>query len=485
MSLRYIYRVGRYGLPALAGALYANIDGIVVEWGKELDCLRLRGADGELLALLVGHAYDPAARGFLDSDLALPQAACDREGLERFVDGLSGAFFLVTCQRLGARIYMDPGATLPLFWRTDSPVAGSSVVEIATDEELERNFQGELYEYCIAREGLGSWIGGDLTAYTNIRKLLPNHFLDLDNAAARRFWPREERWLALPEAVARASAELTDFTAAAADRFDLKIALTAGYDTRLVLASSRNVSDRVEYFTLAARGSEVDRWAAATMARQLGLRHREIAMIPSTSEDLAMWDRRVGFSVFESNREQFRSVSALGPKAVVATGMYGEVGRCRLYRQNVETINAKTITPGFVVSRLTIAAPPPVLESIAAWLDGLRGFSPSVIMDLAFLELKFGAWAMGQKPATSQAAFTVSPMAQRAVLEAFVFTHPEDKRTTRLFEGLIVACWPEAMRQPINKYGDYRDALIPLRKALNPVRVRRYLRDRLARSGRV
>jgi hypothetical protein len=478
---RYTYVVSDRGEAQLPGGSMARIDGLLVEWSKELSCFPIAGADGDVVALLVGHAYDSVIRRFHDGPITLPEVVVDIAGLVAFIDSLAGAFFVVTSKRYGQAVYMDPGATLPLFWRTDDRIAGSSPEEIADRETLERHFDSELHYTCIVKEGFGSWIGGDLTAYTNIRKLLPNHRLDLGRSA-ERYWPLAHSWRDMETAIERASKDLLDFTAAAADRFDLKIALTAGYDTRLVLASSRNVAAEVEYFTLAAKGSGIDCWAAAELAAALEFRHRVLELVPSTREDMAMWDRRVGYSVCETNREQFRSVSALGSQAVVATGMYGEVGRCRLYRQNVDRINSMTITPEFVASRLTIPAPEPVCRSLAWWLEGLRAMPPSVIMDLAFLELKFGAWAMGQKPATSQAGFTISPMAQRSVLEAFVFVRPEEKRTHALFERLIAACWPEVMRQPVNKYGDLRDALIPLKKALNPMRVRRYIRDRLARS---
>lgn len=480
---RYCYAISDQDQPLLGTGRHDRIDGYLVEWSEELAAQRLVFADGEIAGLLVGWVFDPVAQDFLAGDIELAADITTVDALERYLESLAGAFFVVTSARFGSRLYMDPGATLPIFWRTDRRIAGSSPVEIASAAEREAAFDAELHAACIGNEGMGSWIGGDLSAYRNIRKLLPNHYLALEESAATRHWPRDMAWLEFPAAVEQASSALLAFTTAAAKRFDLKIALTAGYDTRLVLASSRKAVSEVEYFTLAARGSEIDRWAAGELARRLDLKHRVLPLIPSTPEDIAMWDERVGYSVRESNREQFRSVAALGPSAIIATGMYGEVGRCRLYRQNVDTINQMTVSAAFVAARLTIPAPPPVLRSLEQWVERLAGFPPSVIMDLAFLELKFGSWAMGQKPATSQAAFTISPMAQRPVLSAFIFTKPEEKRTTRLFDALIAACWPEAASLPVNKYGDYRDQLALLRKAANPNRVRRFLRDRLARSG--
>ena len=47
---------------------------------------------------------------------------------------------------------------------------------------------------------------------------------------------------------------------------------------------------------------------------------------------------------------------------------------------------------------------------------------------------------------------------------------------------MINALWPELSEIPVNKYGDARDYLSLWKKISNPNRVRRFLRDRLARK---
>lgn len=480
---RYAYRIASGGSSIDLGNSM-SVDGRTIDWTGEFDSIEFIDVHGRLAGLLVGYAFDPRADMFLPSGRhLLPAEITDADGLERLLDSFSGAFFCLTSDAYGGRIYMDPGGHLPLFWLEDCGSAASSPVELASAGKRAAMFDRELHDVCIAHEGAGSWIGGDLTAFTGMRKLLPGHYLDLRGRRPVRYWPRPgTSWMSFETAVEQASAAMLSFMTAAANRFDLRVCLTAGNDTRLMLAACRDVTDRVEFFTLGAEGAEMDLWAARNMCITLGLAHRTIPPVHSEPEDEALWDERVGYSIIESNRRQFRSLAALGHNAVVASGMYGEVGRCRLYRQNVDSINGMNMTPRFVNDRLTIPMPPAVEASTKAWLASLEGQPSSVIMDMAFTELKFGSWAMGQHGAQNQMAFHISPMGQRAVLEAFTFVRPEEKRTERLFHAIIAACWPRVLEFPINRYGDWRDQLSLARKAMNPNRVRRFVRDRLARA---
>ena len=105
-----------------------------------------------------------------------------------------------------------------------------------------------------------------------------------------------------------------------------------------------------------------------------------------------------------------------------------------------------------------------------------------MILDLAFHELKFGNWAMGQRPISNSIKLNFLPFSQRIVFEAFIGIAPAEKGTARLFEAIIERLWPGLMAMPINKFGDYRDQLSFLKKFTKPHRIRRYLRDRFAKA---
>jgi hypothetical protein len=63
--------------------------------------------------------------------------------------------------------------------------------------------------------------------------------------------------------------------------------------------------------------------------------------------------------------------------------------------------------------------------------------------------------------------------------------NPTEKGTEGLFRACIDGLWPELSEIAVNKYGDSRDYLILLGKLTNTARVRRFLRDRLAKKAGV
>ena len=66
---------------------------------------------------------------------------------------------------------------------------------------------------------------------------------------------------------------------------------------------------------------------------------------------MAIWDRMVGDCMMEMTRESHTTLRQLTDGDAVFTGMYGEVGRCRLYRQDFARINAERIDARFGADR--------------------------------------------------------------------------------------------------------------------------------------
>ena len=92
------------------------------------------------------------------------------------------------------------------------------------------------------------WVG-DETYFENVKHLLPNHYLDIRTLEACRYWPNEKiHNLELNVAVDLACRFLRGILQAACNRHDLMMAVTAGTDTRTLLAASRDIKDKVYYF---------------------------------------------------------------------------------------------------------------------------------------------------------------------------------------------------------------------------------------------
>jgi hypothetical protein len=459
--------------------------GLNLAFDERLRHCELRDANGILFGTLIGFAYDKRSRGFLAAGRAdLPIEIPDVAALEReLIPQLAGAFFLLTHDRLPRRIYLDHGGSLPIVFSPQDRIAAASAALFLDDDCYMARFDHHLYDAMIAHE-VGGWISGTLTAHRGVQRLLPNHYLDLETWSGHRYWPRVEdfqSWKRFDDAIAVITDSIRNFTGAVCNEFRLAITLTAGFDSRLMLASARDVLSACTFFTFTAPGSKIDVEVSKKLAERFRLRHRVIQVQEATESERAIWDRTVGNCMVEQNRLTHPTLRQIDADAIM-TGMYGELGRCRLYRQDSDTINSSKIDTRFVVSRLTIPIYPLQLANLDPWFDSLRGLPNSVILDLAFLELKFGSWAMGQHPLQNSLKLHFFPFSQRDVLEAFMGVNPSEKHTERLFRACIAHLWPELGEIAVNSYGDYRDYLTVLSKVTDRNRVKRFLRDRLAKK---
>lgn len=463
------------------------VGGIWLASDKRLPVTNLIDGEGRVFAIVVGFIYSELTERFLPAgNVELPLRVESFEDVERLVlPKLSGLFVLLTMGTLPLRLYMDHGGSFPMVYSAEDRRAASSPALLLDEAAYESRFRADLHRSLIGQEGAGGWISGDLTAHRGVFRVLPNHYLDLETWTVSRFWPRSgdfDNWLELLPAARSAAEALRKFSNAACSRFAVAATLTAGFDSRLLAASCRESLDQCEFFTIQAPDGEMDVDVSRDIARSFGLSHRILPLREASATQIAIWDRTVGDCMVEAPRRTHPTLRELQECDAMFTGMYGEVGRCRLYRQDYRQINEAKIDARFIVNRLTLPAHPELLASVTRWLSELEGQPNSVVLDLAFLELKFGNWAMGQRPFTNSIKLNFLPFAQRAVLEVFMGVAPEQKGTEALFWTIIRELWPELETVPINKYGDARDYRSFWKKVSNPKRVRRFLRDRFARK---
>lgn len=472
---------------APAGYEAVDLGGAWLAHDSRLPLIDLQDQAGRRLGVVIGFVYSEFADSFMASGVVtLPLAVDGVEALERDVlPRFGGTFLMIACRDLPLRAYPDHAGSLSLVYSPEDRRAASSPSLLLDEQAYQARFHTDLHQALVVREGASGWISGTLTAHRGVIRLLPNHYLDLGDWTAHRFWPRPDtfaQWRDMATAADSAADALRDFARAACDQFRVAATLTAGFDARLLVATLHQELARAGFFTINT-GVGLDLDMSQVIAKRFGLNHRLVEPLAANETQMAIWDRAVGDCMIEAPRITHPTLGLLTERDAIFTGMYGEVGRCRLYRQDLMTINDARIDARFVMDRLTLPPHPELLENIGQWFAGLKGQPNSVIMDLAFLELKFASWAMGQRPMTNAIKLNLLPIAQRRVLDTFIGVSPQDKDTEALFWAIIARLWPELAEVPINKYGDLRDYLTIWHKISNPNRVRRFLRDRLARKS--
>ncbi len=401
---------------------------------------------------------------------------------ENILSHIHGNFIIHTHSNLPQRLYPDCGGSIPLVYCTNSKRAGSSTSMFLSDQEYQERFASERHKAIVENEVSGSWISGDLTAHHGILRVLPNFYLDLQSWQTHRFWPIVEEFtlgLNFDKAIQDVADSLSAFTSAVAKEYKTGVTATAGFDSRLLIAACKGVENDIELFTFGSEGQGLDQYLPALIADTLNMDHKLIPVLEADEAQKIEWDKLVSDVVRESTRNFFPTLKQL-EYDIILTGMYGETGRCRLYRQDFEIINNKPATAEFVLSRLTLPLHSDVVKSVEKWLAPIASLPRSAILDLAFNELRFGSWAMAQAPVQKAQKIAFMPFAQRNIQDAFMKVQPTEKTTDKLFSEIGKTLWLEAMEFPINKYGDYRDYLSPLLKRINKDSFIRFWRDRFA-----
>lgn len=432
----------------------------------------LRAAADPAISIATGPAGD---RG----TITVPDAVTDCAVFETVVlDQIRGSFAALTHTTLPPRLYPDCAGTVPIVYCARTRRAASSAGMLFDAVEYRTRFLADRHRRLVEAGAFESWIPGPLTAHEGLARLLPNHYLDLADWRPVRFWPRPDFATGCaPEAAVEIVAErMQGFIAAAADEARVGVTLTAGFDSRMVLAASRSVAGRLEYFTFTPPRPGLDQIRAGELATRLGLAHRLMPLVAATPAEQEAWDRAVGHVITHPNRQAHPSLRPLDHDLIL-TGIRGETGRARLYRHDWATIDTRPATVSLVLSRLGQPQDPELVAALEPWLAGIAHLPTSLVLDLAVLELFFATlW----RPAQCAEALELLPFADRAVQTAFLSVPPEAKGEDRLFVAAIRAMWPEALDLPVNRFGDYRDPLSLVAKGLQPARLASFLRRRFA-----
>lgn len=400
---------------------------------------------------------------------------------QKILPRLSGSFVLITRDPLPTRLYPDHSGSMPIVYDPELGSAASTASILLDSKAYETRFDADLYHKLVdSRRGYPeSSIPGTLTAHKGVRRLLPNHSLDLSTWRAERFWPRpgDLDFERSPEDIVTDIAlHLGNFVSRAASLHRVSIALTAGYDSRLILAAARDVRDRLSSFTMTGHPVIRDAKIAAAMAEKFGFQHRILEIVNASTAEQENWDLAVGHCVHETNRAIHPTLMKVDDADFILCGGFGEVGRCIFYKYNTLAVNDNATTPTKIIAQMYKLNTPEVQTDVALWLESLPDLPTSVVLDLAFLELCTAGGA--QYPAQSAIKFALYPFGQRPVFKGFLEARPRDKMKGTLFQHIGRKLWAEVMDVPINRYGDYRDHLVTLSKLTDRRRVAAHLRKR-------
>lgn len=424
-----------------------------------------RIVDQEKSLVLVGFMLDPRnpAAGDVDILRSLLGKFSSRAELIGATAELGGRWILIATNgkekflftdALGLRqvFYTNPAGTESV-WAMSQPKPVADLLGLTVDDAAHAFMNS--YEFRVHPEY--KWIG-TATPYREIKHLFPNHCLDLRTGMCNRYWPDQRlELLDLDEAVEKIAALLQGLLTAAAARFDLAIPVTAGLDSRLVLAASRQVRNDVSYMTVRQAQSPddcADVVVPARLLKKLGLDHHIVrAQVTTTPEFSKKFKQNVYLAHDHYGPDAEAILGYFSRQKVAVTGSGAEVGRRFLSSKVFDRMER---TPQLLAAFQDLSGNDFAIRQCRDWLGDV-----GQIRDLNFEVLDLFEWEDGCNwLAMTQLEFDIAwrdiftPYNCRQVLALMLSVDKKYRESPdfELFARLIARLWPEVLSEPINPH---------------------------------
>jgi hypothetical protein len=427
----------------------------------DIDVARVTKRDKSIV--LLGYILDPAnpAAGNVEiaTELLEQLRTCD-DVLEP-AGRLGGRWVLVVNDGVRTILFADAAglrqvvhtassASEPL-WCASQPGLLAELVRLPMDEEA----AAFLRTLDTAHTNRVPWFPGSATPYAGIRLLLPNHYLDLGTGQPVRYWPTAPLpAIPLRAAIATSAEMLCGLMESARHRFALMVALTAGWDSRLMLAATRPIARDTFYYT-AVFGTKTERdpdvTTPARLLSRLGLKHEIFDCRDRVDDEFARIYRRNVVPAYEPYGPVAQALLDRTPgEGICVTGDAGEVAKCE-YRLDPSRGGDVTAHDLAVLSGLP--PHPFVLDAFEHWLSGARAQARIVpLLDLYAWEQLAGRLQAMMLAECDIARESFAPLNCRSLLTTMLSVSERYRQepTFDLFRALIARLWPDALSEPIN-----------------------------------
>lgn len=430
-ELPNIHRFGRYILQTDANTPYASA------CAGDRECAIL----GLAVHVRTGK-WDGLARELLSSTACLAQVIA-------FEEKLGGKYLIAYTEQGRYFLLGDATTSIPIFYNTVKPFACSSNSRYlvkrfgyAPDPALQQiRDSGEISQA----------MPYDVTPYRQIRQLIPNHYLEIDEQLSRRFLNAEA-----PQAVLTAG-EAAERTAPMIDilcrfyqsRFPVYCPITSGRDSRVVLAFLSQ-DKAVPCYTIRHpehRGKEQDLVIPRRLCEENQLPYTQIQDVVISDSLKAQMDDLLGANQYSQRTLRIAQTikTHYGDGAVINGDSIGQVGKCSLHRD----IPLCFATPGYFRCKLHNYSSGAKTE-LRHWLEEIKASGECVnAFDLFSIENRMGRWA-GQENLiyNSIGQLYVNIFNSRSILYTWTAVDRKERKGSAIHLSLIRQKKPELLALP-------------------------------------
>jgi hypothetical protein len=429
--------------------LYAHVD---------LPVTTLKNDHSEMVLLgdIFDYTGDHKSNDDILQDLALETG--DHRAFLKRISSYTGSFVIICYMENRWRVIHDATATKKVFysmvkgmiWLSSHPHLLARVLGYHLSEDDSRKaYYGS--KECLALNNSGV---GTTTCYDEISQLLPNHLLHIPEGTVSRYWPDKVRIpISVEQCVERCTELIHGYMTSIASRYKLMLPVTAGKDSRTLLAATRDFAGEVFYYINGLNNGDYsapDFRIPVALFKKLGYEFHIL------EPDIHVDDqfRKIYFennphaleaflpTIYNYYKNFSDRVNLPGSTATSAHGMW--------------PVMAKIATPDDLLVINNLNRFSHAREAYSEWLEDSRdarissGFNT---VDLFYWEDRMANWGTQVQMDKDMAQMDINPYNSRLLAETILSVdryHSIGVGSYPIHRGINMNLWPETMSVPIN-----------------------------------
>jgi hypothetical protein len=398
---------------------------------------------------LIGYPITPQGKLLSKTVILRKNETENMDSFEKWIHDLSGRFACMASLGSICRFYLDSGGSLATVYSVENPVIASTISLI---DKSENDWDHDLQKI-LGMPERDSWYPSGLTPCKSIKRLLPNHYLEMNTWTVLRHWPSPEDLApqnSFNQTVGATISHLKKNINAVAERYPLQMSLTAGRDSRMLLACCKDILDKIKFTTGVWIPSAVDCQIAKLLSEKLKLKHVTLKVRLASDDQLEDWQFRTGSCVSGEIWRIHPTSRLIDAYRAFLPGCAGEVGRAYYWQEG--DAKRRAFDAQEILKRAKLPPVGPILESTRTWLDEIAHLEWHTILDLMYIEQRLGCWAGPlQYGQDGMHALRLFPLNDRAIFREILRSPTKPRMKQMLAHDICLREWPELLDVPFNQ----------------------------------
>ncbi len=414
--------------------------------------------------VLLGNLYDPENYESTNEDILNHLVNFDFDTIIEKSFIYAGRFILIYCNKTDLKLFNDPVGLRKVYhthtgqgdWCASQPHLLAELLGIReSDDPLTKAFyQSEQFKLHEASGVL------DRTIFKEIALIKANHYLNILNGKLIRFWP-DKRLQRIPkkEAAILAGDLLKNYIQSIAHRNQIMVPVTAGIDSRMILAATVDIKDKVYYYVnkishLTMDSNDIK--VPVKLAKKLGIDFHIHEVEPNVDKDFeTIIYKNCKYALPEHISWLYHIYYKKFPSYINLPGGFSEVARDQFKKLN-HKYSGQELANMFWYKGNTY-----VIDTYNKWIHESNELTAKYgihVNDLFYWEERLGTWGSVYQQYKDIAQEEIWPFNSRYLMYIMLSTATRlrDEQTCKLQYAIVRYLWKDALSVGINPSFRYR-----------------------------